>query len=135
MFKLFGHRDESKEAYLNRLEDLKDDIKRRNDRFERGPVESSPERPDLKPGEWIALAQDMAAIARPEAQALDFTQALATELPMLPDVPALPAFDLGEARAVLPPPGPAMDPQALAEEQQLQAALARLAAPPHKLAA
>ena len=64
----------------------------------------------------------------------------------LSELPPSPAFDLGAARKTeIPPAGPAFpaagpafpaaEPLALAEEQQLQAALARLATPPHKLAA
>jgi hypothetical protein len=58
-------RHESKTAYINRLEDLKDDIKRRNDRFDRGPVDFLAEQQDLAPSDWLAMAREAEPVAPP----------------------------------------------------------------------
>ena len=127
---LFGRETQKKEAYLNRLEDLKDDIRRRNDLFDRGPVEGSRGYQDMGQGQWMGIAQDMQAVApvRPL-----ITQLPAAEVAPPPPPPPPPPATMRAAASKHTPAGPG-DAGALAEEQQLREVLARMETP-SKLAA
>ena len=121
---LFKREAAAKEAYLNRLEDLKDDIRNRNDQFGRGPIDHLNGQKDLAPEEWLAIARDIEPEAELEELApepVDAAIALPAELEAVDEIEE-------------DDDGPSLTQRAAADEH-LKAVLAGLEARPQKRAA